>query len=662
MGQLGTLAGMNGLAKGVDKVAESQRNLASLQAVEQTVQKQKAESIVMQQMEAQQYEEIQKQASELLERDRANIQLKSLSLQKNIRAKIEEYGSRKAFFAAGGTALLSQYKSDLLTSDEFMLYKDNKNNMATILKIKESGKTLNKVDEQNLINYNLGLSNKITYTGIKNTEIEIPSNEYDYGTVIPPQVILHKGSNYMKIYSNFLLDHPDQKNLKGDDLEIALQEYTLREHGANRGLDHTNDKLRLSQRDAAAKRANATDAKETPKSLVNGAVNGMNSLRDNKTVPLTLDNLFTKDYFTRANMASGNKHNKFFGDAYVTTATKAPSTYLSAQGWDRPGEGISRLFNEETTFRLAHARKAFPLSTNKITEALYGAVGEGGTVVIKPDTTDFYQGNGDRLTKDNLAYEDTSAVVQSYVFAPYDPQSGKMIVEPLDHNGKPYSYSDKSRKQIMDEHKKLYTGQPEYSMFAVLKNSNGDIIYQKHDINKFEGNTKIASAIGADVDNLNPIIEENKARDEVINEKRQEIKNNETIIKGIHQQAKAQNGIFSSEEAVQEAQSLMYNGNNRTDLYQAYNLAQASMLSNTSDSKGFNQELEIGVKNREFTSQINQYPKLQSAIINNKAYSDIDFMDIFAKELAEGDAQDYTENKAFAEVWKEIYGVITKKS
>lgn len=666
MGQLGTLAGMNGLAKGVDRVAESQRNLATLTQVEQGVQKEKAESILLQQMEAKQYEEIQAKASELLEKDRDKIRTKSLALQMNIRSKVEEYGSRKAFFAAGGSALLSQYKNDLLTSAEFLDYKDNKANMTNILRVQEAGKTLNKVDEQNLINYNLGLSNKVTYTGIKNDDIKIPSNEYDYGTVIPPQVILHADGNYMKIYSNFLLDHPEEgKQLKGQDLEDRLQEYTLREHGGNKGTDHTREKeaLAASARRAAQIRESAVNGKVGPHGVVPTYVNALNMLKENKDVPLTLDNLYSKDYFDRVNKSTNNTYAPTFGgDQYKDAARKNKHKWTEApsKAFDRIGESLSGLFNEETNLRVVQARPAFTSNRKEITNAIYDA-GENGTVIIQPNTTDYYQATGDKLEKSNLAYDATSATVQSYIFAPYDTGTGKMIMEPVDHNGKRFSYSDKSTQQILADQKKLYTGNPEYSMFAVLKTPDGETIYQKHDINKWETNAKFATALGAGND-LNPIYEQNKELDKVMGKTKQEEKNNEIMINNEVQKARSEKGVFSMPEAVQESSSLMYNGENRTDLYQAYNVAMA-MLEPPQKGVTFQDNLAYGVKNREFTSKyIDNYPKLKSAITNKKAYSDIKFMDIFAEEVSENDPEHLAENQEFSKLWKQVYQVITKKS
>ena len=313
---LGTLSGMTGLASGIDRVDEAQRGLATLQQLDNGIQKDKAESLLMQEMEAKQYEEIQNKASELLEPDRDRIRAKSIHLQSAIRSKIKEYGSRKAFFENGGLSLLSKYKTDLLTSKETTLYKDNKENMTKILAMQEAGKggMLSKIDLINLQNYQNGKSDVITYSGLK-SEVDIPEKAFDYGSVIASEKILHYGNNYMKIYGNFIKDHPKMKGLKGKDLENQLLLYTKQEHGESQGLDHFHEEQRAKKElyDQERKAMNDGTPQEDQLSylgLVNEFVNNSDSIipRDINAIiggNPTADNPLGDNYFDQ--LAKQNK-------------------------------------------------------------------------------------------------------------------------------------------------------------------------------------------------------------------------------------------------------------------------------------------------------------------------------------------------------------------
>jgi len=227
---LGTTAGLTGLSKSVDYAGQDQREFAQMNSLQNDIAKDEQASLLAQELEAKQYEEISNKAAEMLEPDRVKIKTKSLELQKNIRAKIEEYGSRKAFFANGGVALLSKYKSDLLTSPETLSYTDNKKNMETLMKIQQEGKghLISEIDAQSLKNYNAGIGDgKITYSGMK-SEVVIPEKYYNYQEDVPAEVILK--SNYMNIYNNWLIDNPKMNGLTGENLKSELLLYTMKNH------------------------------------------------------------------------------------------------------------------------------------------------------------------------------------------------------------------------------------------------------------------------------------------------------------------------------------------------------------------------------------------------------------------------------------------------
>ena len=112
---LGGLSALSGMAKPIDRVGAEAREFDAMNQYKADVEKDAQDSLAAQELEAKQYAEISEKASQLLEPDRDKIRSKSIELQKMIRSKIEEYGSRKAFFTAGGAALLAKYKKEVST-------------------------------------------------------------------------------------------------------------------------------------------------------------------------------------------------------------------------------------------------------------------------------------------------------------------------------------------------------------------------------------------------------------------------------------------------------------------------------------------------------------------------------------------------------------------
>jgi CRISPR/Cas system-associated endoribonuclease Cas2 len=671
--ELGNIAGITGLAKNIDRVAEAQRGMATLQAVDQTMQKDKQESLMMQEMESKNYEEIANKASELLEPDRDKIRSKSLELQADIRSKIEEYGSRKAFFEAGGLSLLSKYKTDLLTSKETMQYKDNKANMERIFAAEKDGKggNLSVIDMQNLKDYQNGNGDIITYSGLK-SDIEIPQTSFDYGSTIAPEKILHGLGNYTKIYGNYIKDNPKMKGLTGKNLEDVLLEYTRHQYGQSQGLNQLHEQQRFSMAEHQAANKAVIDSATPKEDKSISLVSGISSLftTANNEVPMTLDNLYARTHYVDQ-LAVKNPNVKALVNGNFTGFSIPLSKLTLGNTLNVFGDGIKNFTGYNNTYRPASASIVFKGSENKIIQELYkGQINKDGTVNYTNDEN-YINADGSPLNEDNDdPLKSNTAHVINLIMAPVD-NDDKMIVEKLDSKGKRYTVLDKkSGKYVLDpevikSQKSLYSGDPKYKLFSVLKLSNGKLIYHKEDMNTFGGIRNFSNTMGAN-DNIAPVINDKQERQNKINAS---IKENTLHSQNISDEimsasTPSKNGVFTQPAFINEAKSYTYtSGDNQTfdsnkllkSFYSTYNYYD----NNGKISAGTMKKTQRTDK-AEFTTLVQQFPQLKNMLMDKKSHSDVKIINSFSDIVSSNVPEDKLQNDDFAKTWLQIYSQLSK--
>lgn len=207
--------GRIGLTHNVNKREAARQDMATMNQLYQMKKQQELEEQQAALMEQQYYEQIRKQADEMLVGDRKIINEKAKSLQGQIREQIKAFGgSRAKFMASGGMAMIGDYTNDLLNSDEVARFKENKKNLEILLDIeqKQLGHLLSDRDRMALDEYRKYGRGTITYSGLKN-QVEMPPSDSiwmdQYATGLD---ILLYGENYMKILGNFAIDKPDWRD------------------------------------------------------------------------------------------------------------------------------------------------------------------------------------------------------------------------------------------------------------------------------------------------------------------------------------------------------------------------------------------------------------------------------------------------------------------
>lgn len=675
---LGAMAALTGLSKSVDRVAETQREFATMENLQNDIAKDEQASMMAQELEAKQYEEIANKAAEMLAPDRVKIQAKSLELQKEIRSKIEEYGSRKAFYENGGIALLSKYKSGVLTSPETLSYLDNKKNMETLLKIQESGKghLISERDLKSMADYNNGVGDgKITYGGLK-AEVKIPHEFFNYQEEIPAGNILAFGSNKMAIYGNWLLENPDKKYLTGEALENELELFTMNNYsgmGSNQ-LRYQQDLARKYQKEDEERTMKlGTEEDDIPISLVSEMNNGFTSGKE--VLPATLDNVMSDENYTQK-MARLNPGLTAIAGSIIpyndfnSNSSSADSNWVTGSQWiDKGWKKLQKATNFDMKYKLAGAA-IVPVQNHKgVIDFLYPGSPNVGAVSVTLDQSKFYSANGQLLKKEYVEENNNQEPMKygGLIYAFVDG-NGKIVTKPLDSDGKPLGKIDKKtgKYSLSDEekdHRKAYSGNLTHEMFAVLTTADGDKIYQKIGADSLAGEAALTAAIGTP-DNLTNKV---KSRAKLVKRKNEIIaqsKYDSKLLKYEASVASAENGIFNTPEFKADVKSgTVGDGSERTILTKAYYMAATAM--NNNGAVGNDLMLNDGIYKRgnaaNFTKAVNYSNELKNALINKKKVNDVDFIKLFTKIHSDGTPEHAEENQQAGELWIHFYELLNKK-
>lgn len=654
---LGTLAAGSGMQQQPSRTEEALRGIGMLERLDQRMEQDRQESIQLQALEAEQYDQIAEFSSHLLERDRGAVQSKAIELQRKVTDKIREYGSRKKFLEAGGMSLLANYKRELLSSPEQLRAKDNKINMERILALQEAGKghLLSERDMKNMIAYHNGEGNQITYSGIR-AEIELPEKYYDYGYEISPKQILNYSDNYMKIYGNFVKDYPELKALQGQELNEMLEQYTWKHYRA-KGMDKTKleqenamKRFRAQQESARVK---GTPEEKEKADLEVPYVTSMNLLLNNgdSRVPLTVDNVIDSNYIDKLREQDPDT-NAIFGDKTNAYSEAAIPLLNNNEVFNGAGAAVGEMLGLNNTFVPASAYKILPADKKALNEKFFEGLNPDGTVNYTI-SGDYYNPNGEKLESDVSTYASATNTVQNTgkatvmnYFLGWQDENGKMITKVADSDGKPLE-GDKQK-----DHKKVFSGKPSHMLYAALKSEDGAIFYKGINMKDIKADTDISLALGAS-NNVGKAVAENATYDQQVAKQGKESQLNAKYILQENAKASSKTGVFATPEFSFEARTFSNNGSDRTLALKAYYMTLAEFTKGNGSAKAIN---ESGfVKKKLFTTQVEQHEELQQAALDNKNYNDEQFIEHYGKVIAGDNAEDYKKNKIFTDKWLSYY-------
>jgi hypothetical protein len=675
--KLGSIAGLTGLSKSVDYVAQNQREFAQMENVEKGIQADKQASMVAQELESKQYEEISAKAAELLEPDRIKIKNKSLELQRNIRDKIEEYGSRKAFFENGGIALLSQYKSDVLNSPETLSYTDNKKNMESIMKVMadNKGHLLSDMDKQNLDNYNAGIGDgKITYGGMK-SEVTIPEKYYNYGQEVPAPVIL--ASNRMQIYNNWLMDNPKMNGLTGPQLEDELLNYTIQNHygqGTNMmKYQHDLSQQEYDKQAKAVKAAGTKEEDEIPISYVAASNEVLNQVQSSSD-PATISKLMEPVNFIQKTAINNRELSGVMGNInpYVAADTNYNDDNLLGGLWG----AVKRTTGMNEKYTPASAIHVKVGNLKGVVENLYPGSTSANDIAIPLTNGMIYSPNGNLLPSDVAqsmvkAGADKGGQFGGLITA-YVDDKNNMVTQVRDSNGKSLGKTDKNGKyQLTQEerdHMAGYSGNLRHEMFAVITTADGHKYYQRLDANDIKGESDLALAIG-DYDNVTTAVKRRQKSSELKAHNEISKQYNAKVTKQYAAIASGPNGVFSTPEFKADAKSTRVgDGSDRYKAVKSYYMALSYLTEGNGRNKGtFNPNLMLsdgyykkGNPNN-FTNAVNYHPEIKKALISKSKYSDTDFIKLMGDITAGDNPEDIAANQEVTATWLKFYNLLNSK-
>ena len=205
------------------------QEFATLKSFQQEVEQDKQKEMLAQQ-EYNKYEDTVKEYSEtLLERDRDKIKNLAKDGKEHIREQIKLHGgSYQSFMKNGGLRVLNKYKNSIVHSDDAAKYKKNSENLAHIIKVRDAGKAglIMARDSESLKQYNAGLTDEITYSGLLSPIEQVDPSLYELGQKVPAKDILTNKNNSMAITSNFVREKGREPENEQELLEYVDKNYT----------------------------------------------------------------------------------------------------------------------------------------------------------------------------------------------------------------------------------------------------------------------------------------------------------------------------------------------------------------------------------------------------------------------------------------------------
>lgn len=664
-GNLGTLGGLTGLTKAINTSESARNDLNTLTALSENIKRDQAESLAYQELEAQQYDEISKMASTLLEKDRNKINEKSLLLQANIREQIGQFGSRKKFFQSGGLASLKRYKSDLMNSEEVARYTDNKTNLERIFQLQVAGKghLLAPSDLRALQDYENGQSDKIKFSGLM-SEIEYPAEFYEFGKEIPDLNILTYKDNYARIYGNYITENGENAlaGLDSAGIQNELLNFMKKMNYTGIGKDEfyreAREKQRLmaiSQARQAATESGTKEAKAPKMSWLSSVNNLLNDTIYDKEV--TVNQLLNGNYLYNVNKEEAVDYlgasNTPWDLQFKTTSTKSGMPFRS----------LGTMFQNKY-FKPASAMKV-PINDNAKLSQLTGfGTNEDGTVNYTL-STELYNANGERFAPDDvddylmsvggMDLEGKAKVLGSFIG--FKTEDGKILMNVVDKKGK-------VRKEDDNQNRAAYgKSQPKHSMFIAMQSEADDqVFYKEVDITSTLGQNQVSNVL-AETDDISGTVQTRNSVKNISDKSKAIVNSNRALIMKNFNRASSENGAFGDTAFVDEVMSFKSpeGGGNRNNLVKAFYMAYDSYQNKMAPFDAerlkaggltgrsmFTQSLEL--QDASLSNDIINYDVGDTTFIKNyvTAYNNDENMTAAQKQ----------NNQSFGELWNKYYKAI----
>lgn len=521
------MEGLLGLTKSINDRDSGVRELATLERMDQKIQKTRKEEVEAEQQQQLFYEQMYAEADKMLEKDRKNIRAQILKSQNTVRDHIAKFGgSKKDFMRQGGFSAMNDIKNGIIRSDEAMRYKDNKANLAKILEVKEKGlgHLLSLTDKKSLEDYeNNENGSKITYGGLL-SEVEIPpSQNFDYGTDIPIDKVLSYKGNLVKILANYKSTYPDAPELDvAKNKEDYLKVIAFAKEMGYGGTGSNTARLRAQAEQAKArsqydkKTSTATKSKknsvisnwtfavsETPKVTAKDYLEG--GAYSEKGLIETIKEKNPKSFYNQLLKDPSNLNSKH----RTLSSPDEVGFFENPGGWFSEGIGEVSDFIFSGNVGLKESYEFMPMSSAAITKAVLASpelgyeIKDGKVLNYIPDEKT-YRADGIKMTKGNKPSDFEKYKGDYKVKGVVTAVKGKgtdddiLFVNAYDSDGN----IDKKTTDKMYEGLSGENGGSEGRLTTViaLENSEGDLFYKEVELTDVDVQTAITNAVGENDD------------------------------------------------------------------------------------------------------------------------------------------------------------------
>lgn len=560
---------LSGLQTGINRRENANNELNSLERLYTLKKNEELEEQKAALAEQEYYKQIREKADKLLVNDRAKVNEKALSIQRDVRDYIKSFGgSRAKFMANGGMALMGSYSSKVLDSPEMKRYENNHANLIKLYDLQEKGlgHLIVPRDKANLDNYNKYQTGDLTYSGVMQDIVIPPSDLFESGKIISASDIMQYDQNKMKLISNYNLEYPDRRPLIGDTREdmIELYNYVVLKGYTGIGSDKTKMQLEYSK-----KSRETSENKEDKKPEYIHTEAGVIDLLINKNELIDINGATQNSILTSelANNLYGNTD-----DVPFTFTTQSPMTMLGTA----TNNIVSLFGNTDTVYRPRGARSVFRGNEVQVFKSLNPDkyLLEGNTIKDFDPTnaSSAYYGDGSMISAETSKWSGNEKgdyeILTSFIGLKMKTKEGTSIVmDAIDDNGK---YNAERSAELYDnvEDKK---GKP--SLFFLLKKKgetgqNVNSVYLEVPAYGAIQATKINGDLGAKAD-LSKATLEGQQKNEIYNDasEQQYVELNSEPKIG-YQREEFNNGLFKN-----QVEEFNIYGTNKSNFMKSYYMA-----------------------------------------------------------------------------------------
>lgn len=626
-------AGMTGLTHNVNKRESAQRDMATYEKLVNMKKQSEAEEQQAALIEQQYYERLRKEAEQMLAGDRKAINEKSKSIQSQIRSQIRAFGgSRAKFMANGGMALIGDYTNNVLDSDEVQTYKQNKINLEKILDIKEKkmGHLLTENDKQSLKDYETNGSGTITYAGLMN-EIVIPdANKFEFGTYTIPSDILRNGDNFIRILANYQLENPDYDpgSESQDKVWKRMLAYTAQKGWSQRGTHESKYTTTTTGRSTGTKKSGTdTEYYSDQEKTIAGETFFLYP-RNSPDVALSKMGAGTKDLNQEQRETA---FSEVFGNTPYTKTSKTDMTW---------GIAIANVFtgtlkDNENVYRPRDAKSLGDSMAMPLWQTQNGVdhVVENGVIkdVNIMGLKNLFDANGERIVDKGDMKTGSLRVIGAFDGWRMTGVDGEtLVMDAMTEDGK----FDKDRTDSLyqtEEGVDEPTGQR--GLFIALQNDDGDVFYQRIDMNGIQQKNILAQRLGEGLNTITEEVSEAGRMERKMNEKREavDIRRNGQARLEVHQPTFLEDINF--QEQVKAYNYYNPQGNNRSSLMKSFYMSQYDHYTTPDDQGKVTGTYDINkqIEKNDFGTFISALG-LEREVMDTRL-SDRNFLDIIREKI-----------------------------